>query len=454
MIHASSRAPFNSQQDRNPVLIDGQPAPLSLKQSNIEFFPQNILDGGIGVGRNTIRDTEFIVAAVNSMTGDLVCPKKGLSGQGSPRCLGNLKAALELLKSFRGIGNEGVVIMCTDLNVSRAINIMVENISKNTSSADIIEFAQMNSPIQSTLMSIQKCIKKEMSRDAFIMANYRPHRLQPDGFEVSERRGEERYIAAISGHFSIYPCQFKDNWDAMEVRYVGSTSPSLSMNVRHETYLDYGPDETVQYIQNAAALDEIDRLHPQTLAQVDPQAFWGAVLHIETCVEAVAKLGDATLIEKWKKVREGVNHSRAAWNGVAEKTGIRLPSEICTGEGTPSWQVILKSDTDHERVSSGCANITLLVMLDILEETPTKSVSIDVLQSHKVLEIAGLACAITKAKQRDNFYVNNGNILNEENRSAFMKKSLEEAEYGHMFTPDDPLERCQNCKKTDNLKLW
>ena len=163
MIHASSRAPFNSQQVRNPVLIDGQPAPLSLKQSNIEFFPQNILDGGIGVGRKTIRDTEFIVAAVNSMTGDLVCPKKGLSGQGSPRCLGNLKAALELIKSFRG-GNEGVVIMCTDLNVSRAINIMVENINKCTNSADIIEFGQMNSPIQSTLMSIQKCIKKEIIR--------------------------------------------------------------------------------------------------------------------------------------------------------------------------------------------------------------------------------------------------------------------------------------------------
>ena len=90
---------YQSDDVRISVLIECQPSPLSLKRSNIEFLPRGILDGGVGVGRSTIRDTKFNVAAVDCMRGDTVTHKQQISGPGA-RCHGNLIAALNLLKSF------------------------------------------------------------------------------------------------------------------------------------------------------------------------------------------------------------------------------------------------------------------------------------------------------------------------------------------------------------------
>ena len=170
---------YQSDDVRISVHIEGQPSPLSLKRSNIEFLPRGILDGGVGVGRSTIRDTKFNVATVDCMRGDTVTHKQQISDPGA-RCHGNLIAALNLLKSFRTYmgGNDiGLVIMCTDLNVSRAIDVMV---AKNDDDSFTLSFPP---PLQKTLISIQKCIKKELSGNAFIMANYRPHRLHPDGLD-------------------------------------------------------------------------------------------------------------------------------------------------------------------------------------------------------------------------------------------------------------------------------
>ena len=213
----------------------------------------------------------------------------------------------------------------------------------------------------------------------------------------------------------------------------------------------------LNYAQNAAALDEIERLDPHIMAQVDPQGFWGAVLHIDTCLAAIRALGDASLIVKWEGIREGTVRSRTVWSRIADMTGIRLPPAIRSGEVAPNWSVVLKSDIEHERVSSGCANVALLMMLDAMEEVemiPSK-MTIDVLDSHKAMEIAGLAHAISAAKRREGVHVANGNTVGEDVRSEFMKQSLEEAEYGNgIYIPEDPLECCEGCKKTDGLKLW
>ena len=73
----------------------------------------------------------------------------------------------------------------------------------------------------------------------------------------------------------------------------------------------------LNYAQNAAALDEIERLDPHIMAQVDPQGFWGAVLHIDTCLAAIRALGDTSLIVKWEGIREGtitnITHNDYWW---------------------------------------------------------------------------------------------------------------------------------------------
>lgn len=113
-LHARSDKRFD-------VAIEGQPKPLSLKRSSFEFFPSNIFDGGIGVGRSTIRDVECISTAADNLRGSIVSPRQKIRGEGC-RCLGNLLAVLSHLKMFNARNEKGICIMCTDLNISRAVD--------------------------------------------------------------------------------------------------------------------------------------------------------------------------------------------------------------------------------------------------------------------------------------------------------------------------------------------
>lgn len=77
----------------------------------------------------------------------------------------------------------------------------------------------------------------------------------------------------------------------------------------HEYFLDYGPPETIQYVRNAQALEELDRLQPLTLAAVDPQMFWSCVLYSkllvkELLVKELKQLENACdeLVQGWTKI--------------------------------------------------------------------------------------------------------------------------------------------------------
>mmetsp|Transcript_37409 Transcript_37409/g.81886 ORF Transcript_37409/g.81886 Transcript_37409/m.81886 type:complete len:674 (+) Transcript_37409:382-2403(+) len=353
------------------------------------------------------------------------------------RCRGNLHAATTLLRSFRSLGNTGVVIMCTDLNVSRAIDIVV---------AGRDDTAALCSALSGPFQAMKAVIQKEVERGSFVMASYRPHRIEPDGFDKSQWRGDERLYAVTSGKFKIYPCLDKKNWDCMEVRYVGTAA------VRQEIYLDYGADEAELYVQNAAALNETERLLPETLARVDPQAFWAAVLHVDTFFRALESHGDASLVGKWLVVFDGVKKSREKWRKVAEDSRIRLPAAIVTGENS-AWSI--KSDADHEKIASGCSSIALLMMLKELEcETPLHF-KFDVLDCYRMSELASFISAITAAKRKEADHLARGKVLHMKDRAAFMKLSLEEAGYGNgIYVSTDPLETCHHCKKlVDDMKM-
>ena len=126
----AASAPANAinarPEKRFDVIIEGHPSPLSLKRSNVEFFPSGIFDGGIGIGRGTIRDVKFHVTAVDNFKRQIVAERQDISGEGC-RCIGNLLAVLTLLKNLNPKKYNGIVIMCTDLNVSRAIDNLVKH---------------------------------------------------------------------------------------------------------------------------------------------------------------------------------------------------------------------------------------------------------------------------------------------------------------------------------------
>ncbi|CAB9521011.1 expressed unknown protein [Seminavis robusta] len=66
---------FGKQLERRvSVHVEGQPKSLSLKYGKLEFFPNNdgIFDGGIGVGRETIRDTIFMATAIDNVAQTII----------------------------------------------------------------------------------------------------------------------------------------------------------------------------------------------------------------------------------------------------------------------------------------------------------------------------------------------------------------------------------------------
>lgn len=124
-----------------------------------------LLDGGVGVGRGTIRDTTFQTTAVDNQYGRKLSGEL-ISGPCARAC-GNLMAAKTIVKSFRSLGNSGTVIMCTDLNISRAIDLVV------LGKTDL----ELPPPLRDPFREVKKLIQKEMKRNSFIMASYRPHRI-------------------------------------------------------------------------------------------------------------------------------------------------------------------------------------------------------------------------------------------------------------------------------------
>lgn len=241
---------------------------------------------------------------------------------------------------------------------------------------------------------------------------------------------------------------------------------SDSLHVRHEIYLDYGPEEAKLYFKNAASLGEVDRLHPDVLAIVDPQAFWATVLHIKIALPTIEALGNEALLEQWQEVYRGVCQSKRAWKKVALDFGIRSPPAILTDEITPpNWSEILQSGIDHEKAASGSAHIALLMMLDIMEDSMKRSDNgvvpmprIDMQGSHYKLEMNTLVQAISKAKCGDHLRLQSSDTstVTAGDRALFMKNELEAAGFGgEQFAKADPLESCKGCGKVDDhLKLW
>ena len=143
--------------------------------------------------------------------------------------------------------------------------------------------------------------------------------------------------------------------------------------------------------------------------------------------------------------------------------GIRSPQEILTDNITPPiWFDTIKSDTDHERVASGCSHIALMMMLGIMENTiksnggVVSKPSIATQSSHVFLEMAGLINAIARATKMvcENSMTNGSGI--DDDWAICMKNALKKEGFGNdYFVKGDPLESCQGCGESNmDLKLW
>ncbi|CAB9521010.1 expressed unknown protein [Seminavis robusta] len=253
--------------------------------------------------------------------------------------------------------------MCTDLNISIVINRIV------TGGGDASLAAGQQ---QAALEPIRNDIRQLLDQGHIVFANYRPHRIQPD---PTTRRandqswGPTRLQAVKKGWFAIFPSSRLSYLDQLEVWYLQDLNSSFL--ARNECYLDYGMEEVEAYVCNTLALGDIERLYPLTMAQVDPQAFWSAILHVDKHCEVLKSLrpGDNEFQEQWEEIRKGVQLSRVLWKKVAGASTCpgRLPDAVIDGNGSSTGWGILDSEDQHNKVAEGCAHIAVLMMLEAAE---------------------------------------------------------------------------------------
>jgi hypothetical protein len=101
----------------------------------------------------------------------------------------------------------------------------------------------------------------------------------------------------------------------------------------------------VPHIANAIALDATSRLAPDVMAQVDPQAFWSAVLHYKKFVETLGEHYEtAEVAAKWENLRDGID---AAHEEIKECENL-MDQKLWPNE-SGTWD--LRAEEDLERLS-------------------------------------------------------------------------------------------------------
>ena len=458
-------------QRRIPILIDGNPGgPVLLLPKNIQVLPDINMDHdnnnnnddndvfvcSIGVGRKSICHPIFHATSTDERTQTIITQHKlscdsdinktntnatttstnhivDKEKEGGIRCRGNLEAIEQYLKlciigyNAKVCADTSVsgplIFKVTDLNVARALSKIS---STNKNDVNISLDPSLNTLLSRITKMIQVLLKKRI-----IFFKFEPHRIPMDGYGLGSLKSDNynhnynpnywkaRYAALKSGAFKIYPCPHKTYLDAMEVRYIyiDSTSKTTTSNnaicIKQEIFLDYGRNEIKLYVRNAAHLNELHRLLPKTLAQVDPQIFWSVLLHPNIFL---ATLGDydanphwsgetkqhddddnmnvtnANVILEWSHFLTTVLYNnQTLWQQAVQESGVYLPSSAIHGN---DWSI--DSTDAHKSISKNAAIAALFMMIQMAGDTRVKnetrqeeerSVSIEMLESYKGTEL-------------------------------------------------------------------
>ena len=297
------------------VCVDGQSGLTWVGRKNVVFPHKRANSIGMGVGRGTLKDKKFhAVTAIMTEsynTAGVRARLEDITITGDyARSFGSLKVLSRTLESgkfkkFRG----PLVIMPTDLNVARALNRAVRGEEVTLSKALQPEFKKLVTLLQKFGYARGNDDKENRLS---CMVKFEPHRVLPDRFGL-KRRGVSRFDSVREGNFHIYPCPLPYYHDAWEVRFKDENVAA------QDIFLDYGKTEALLYAKNAAALSEERRLSPSVLAEVDPQAFWAAVLRVEDFIQELLSLDLKKEAEAWQKMKTGVDKSKESCSEIASK---------------------------------------------------------------------------------------------------------------------------------------
>ena len=224
-----------------------------------------------------------------------------------------------------------LVLKLTDLNVCRLCNKL------SLRSPLAVDVASAVSPeLQTRLLRLQAAIQSRP--EGMVLARFDPHRLTRDTPPVKVR-APERVAAVRAGAYLIYPSCMPRNEDALEVRFLDARSRNSEglATSRFEVFLDYGREETLDYVRLAIALGDASRLSPATLASVDPPQFWSCVLRIK-----------AVIGEMDKHLAAASGDAGAGAGADADADASRTEALRATAKG---WRSLLPGDsTRHKRL--------------------------------------------------------------------------------------------------------
>jgi hypothetical protein len=332
------------QQQRVAVLLNGVTQGKSLRRSNLRLIAARRFWIAVGVAReetggldgsDPTRPDDLFFNVVNRTDGQRI----GLGDLGPEmsatcgRSCGNLLAACSVLEPLQGRALEAPVhLMLTDLNVCRAIN----RAALGAEEPPVAPHAVVAPP----LAVAHRAVRALVAQGGQVLASFDPHRCLPDNESlatkassgVQEDVASERIHAALHGAVCFYPSVNPRRPGCVEVRYLGQPAdPCACLTSRHERFIDYGREEAIAYIKFAAALGDVARLRPLTLAAVDPQAFWAALLRADAFVRALenteegSECGGPSLVEEWQALAAGVQRGLEACLRLGEQgtTGFR-----------------------------------------------------------------------------------------------------------------------------------
>jgi hypothetical protein len=335
------------------VSLEGLHEKKNIKLGNLQLFPDQRVNFGVGVGREELnghdgtdptRPAALWFNVVDAQSGQRLAvedlPEAANSKCG--RTMGNVMAVNHMLGTLVAQFSNDLAqappacFLLTDLNVSRYVNCVATTKTEPPSVAHDL--------LAEPMAELVRVVRILTDAGVWVGAAFGPHRCTPDQHEDI---GSERVNSIVEHTITLYPSPHPQKVGCVEVRFVGSAADSTvggPRTSRQERFIDYGPDEAILYMRFAASLGDASRLAPLTLARVDPQAFWAAYLRIDTVAAALSEISaPADVMAAWQPLMEAARESM--------KTCQRVCPNFTAWDADGTWSSSLTSAETHLQIA-------------------------------------------------------------------------------------------------------
>ena len=200
---------------RQGVSLFGFPDNKAVKTENLELITLPSTALGVGVGRNCLRDKNFNAIATQTPLDEMAVPANGhpvvlrekISGE-CVRARGNLIILKQLLLRSQSAGRIAIQVRPTDLNITRAANLIAAGGT-----------CALPPPLDAEFEEVAQLIQAFVAGGGQLLCLFDPHRSLPDASQAHfEGRGRERVAAVCRGCYLVYPAPNPGMRDALEAR--------------------------------------------------------------------------------------------------------------------------------------------------------------------------------------------------------------------------------------------